>query len=136
MVILKDQSMSRWPFNTLLIVWPTVAVGSAISHLFMPEWTAHGTTWASEVHWQREIAYFNILLSILFLWVARQDDASLKVKACWAIAGLSLVLGLNHLGGWLVAPKVFHVLFTLGNFAALLWGAGAILYANQRTRSI
>ena len=128
--------MSRWPFNTLLIIWPAVAIGSAISHLFMPEWTADGTTWASEVHWQREIACFNILLSIVFLWVARQHDVSLKVKACGAIMGLSLVLGLNHLGGWLVAPKVFHVLFTLGNFLAVGWGAGLTFYANKRAPSI
>ena len=128
--------MSRWPFNSLLIVWSAAAICAAVSHLLMPEWTARGTTWASEVHWQSEVAYFDLLLASIFLWVARQDDASLKVKACGAITCLSLVLGLNHLGGWLVAPKVFHVVFTLGNFFAVGWGAVLILYANKRVLTI
>ncbi len=98
----------------------------------MPEWTAHGTNWTSELHWQREIAYFDLLLSTAFMWVARQDDTALKIKACAAIVCLSLVLGLNHLEDWLAAPKAFHIIFTLGNLLAVVWGSGAILFAKKR----
>jgi hypothetical protein len=97
----------------------------------LPVWTAQGTNWASEVHWQREIAYFDLLLSALFLWVAAQQNMAFKVAACAAIASLSLVLGLNHLEGWLAAPRVFHVVFTMGNSVAMVWGLGAIFYARK-----
>ncbi len=125
------RSVKKWPFNLLLLAWSTTAICAAISHLCMPEWTAHYTTWQSSPYWQREIGYFDLLLSSAFIWVARQDDVSLKIKACGAIACLSLALGTNHLQGWLAEAQVFHVVFTLGNLLALAWGVGCILHAKK-----
>ena len=127
------QSNSRhWSANTLLIGWAAAAMCAAISHLFLPEWTANGTSWASEVHWQREIAYFDLLLAAALLWVANQRDISLKLAACAGISCLSLALGLQHLSGWLTAPKIFHIVFTLGNFLAVAWGTGVFLVNSRR----
>jgi hypothetical protein len=127
-----EKHKTRWPLTVLLIGWSASAIGAAISHLFMPEWTAQGTTWPSSTHWQQEIACFDLLLSSAFIWIARQEDVSLKIKACGAISCLSLALGLNHLGGWLVEPKIFHLIFTSGNFFALVWGVSAIYYEKKR----
>ena len=126
--------MHTWPLNLLLIGWSVTAIGAAIAHIVMPEWTAQGTVWPASTHWQREIAYFDVLLASAFVWTAQQGDVALKTKACGAIACLSLVLGLNHLEGWLAEPKIFHVAFTLGNFLALVWGVGAI-YGEKRRKT-
>lgn len=122
---------ARWPLDMLLMGWSVAAVCAGLAHLFFPQWTAHGTTWQSEVHWQREVAYFDLLLACAFCWIARQDEPSLKTKACGAIACLSLGLGLHHLGGWWTAPKIFHVIFTLGNFLAVAWGIAALLHGRK-----
>jgi hypothetical protein len=34
---------------------------------------------------------------------------------------------LHHLQGWLPEAKIFHIVFTLGNAIALLWGAACLL---------
>lgn len=128
----RAPAVARWPLDVLLMGWAAAAICAGLAHLFFPAWTAHGTTWQSEVHWQREVAYFDLLLACAFLWVARQDDISLKRKACGAAACLSLALGLHHLGGWWAEPKVFHVVFTLGNFLAAAWGIAALLHAIPR----
>jgi hypothetical protein len=73
-------------------------------------------------HWQREIAYFDLLIAFVFGWSARQADPGIKRAATMLLCGLSLLLGENHLEGWLTEARPFHVLFTLGNGLAVLWG--------------
>ncbi|NWK79574.1 hypothetical protein [Aquitalea sp. LB_tupeE] len=109
-------------FDILLRLWAVAAVCAAVSHLVLPGWTAAGTTWAMSVHWQREIAYFDLFIAIIFGWSARQADIRIKRAATMLLCGLSLLLGENHLEGWLTEAKLFHVLFTLGNGLAVLWG--------------
>jgi len=117
--------MKHYRFDILLWAWSGVAVCAALSHIVLPEWTAAGTTWASSPHWQREIAYFDLLLAFIFSWAARQQDVALKRKVTLLLCCLSLVLGENHLEGWLAEPRLFHVVFTMGNALALAWGAVA-----------
>jgi hypothetical protein len=120
-----------WHFTVLLTGWSATAVCAAVAHLALPLWTAQGTVWPSSAYWQSEIAYFDLLLAVTFIWIARQPDRALKVKACWAIAFLSLALGHNHLEGWLASsnePKIFHVVFTLGNLLAFVWGIACLVY--------
>ena len=65
------------------------------------------------------------------MWIARQPDTNLKIKAFWAIAFLSIALGHNHLQGWganVSEPKPFHIVFSLGNLLALVWAAGCLIY--------
>ena len=109
-------------FDILLRLWASTAVGAALAHIAQPAWTAAGTTWAASPHWQREIAYFDLLLAFVFGWAAHQPDLRTKRNVTLLLCGLSLLLGENHLEGWFAAPKVFHVLFTLGNALAVLWG--------------
>lgn len=78
-------------------------------------------------HWQREIAYFDLFIATILIWTARQQDLRIKRNITLLLCGLSLLLGENHLEGWLAAPQVFHVLFTLGNGLAVLWGVLACL---------
>ena len=128
--------MSVRPINLLLVTWSTVALLSALSHLFAPAWTAAGTVWATSAGWQREVAYFNVLVSGAFLGAARSKDIQLKLAATLAITALSTVLGFHHLQGWITEPRHFHVVFTLGNFFASLWAMGCLVYANrQRLRA-
>jgi hypothetical protein len=76
-------------------------------------------------HWQREIAYFDLFIAFVFGWSARQSDIRIKRAATMLLCGLSLLLGENHLEGWLTEARPFHVLFTLGNGLAVLWGVVA-----------
>ncbi|WP_199052668.1 hypothetical protein [Aquitalea sp. ASV15] len=110
-------------FDILLRLWAAAAVCSALSHMIQPAWTAAGTTWALSAHWQREIAYFDLFVALIFAWAAHQPELRIKRNVTLLLCGLSLLLGENHLEGWLAAPKVFHVLFALGNALAVLWGA-------------
>lgn len=125
--------MSRWQLNVLLVGWSCVAIVAALAHLILPEWTAQGTTWPSSPHWQREIAYFDLLLAYVFISIARQGNSALKIRASWAIAFLSLVLGHNHLQGWLNEPKIFHLIFTVGNFIALVFAIACIYIEKRRS---
>lgn len=109
-------------FDILLKLWAVAALCAAVSHIVLPEWTAAGTSWAMSAHWQREIAFFDLFIASVFGWTARQPDLRIKRNVTLLLCGLSLLLGENHLEGWLAAPKVFHVLFTLGNGLAVLWG--------------
>lgn len=109
-------------FDILLWLWAATAVCAAVSHLLLPGWTAAGTTWAMAEHWQREIAYFDLFIAFVFGWSARQADPGIKRAATMLLCGLSLLLGENHLEGWLTEARPFHVLFTLGNGLAVLWG--------------
>lgn len=109
-------------FDILLRLWAAVAVCAAVSHLLMPGWTAAGTTWSMSEHWQREIAYFDLFIAFVFGWSARQSDIRIKHAATLLLCVLSLLLGENHLEGWLTEARPFHVLFTLGNGLAVLWG--------------
>ncbi|WP_199101629.1 hypothetical protein [Aquitalea sp. ASV11] len=109
-------------FDILLRLWAAVAVCAAVSHLLMPGWTAAGTTWVMSEHWQREIAYFDLFIAFVFGWSARQSDIRIKHAATILLCVLSLLLGENHLEGWLTEARPFHVLFTLGNGLAVLWG--------------
>jgi hypothetical protein len=72
------------------------------------------------------IAYFDLFAASVFLWAAKQSDARLKIRATAALCGLSFLLGLNHLSGWLEKTQVFHALFTIANLAAVAWGVAAI----------
>lgn len=54
---------------------------AGLAHLLFPAWTAQRTTWQTEVHWQREIAYFDLLLACAFLRGAKQNDGALKPRA-------------------------------------------------------
>jgi hypothetical protein len=38
---------------------------------------------------------------------------------------------LHHLQGWLQEAKIFHIVFTLGNAIALLWGAACLLLSRS-----
>ena len=114
-------------FDILLRLWAAVAVCAAVSHLLMPGWTAAGTTWVMSEHWQREIAYFDLFVAFVFGWAARQTDIRIKHAATILLCVLSLLLGENHLEGWLTEARPFHVLFTLGNALAVLWGLLACL---------
>lgn len=109
-------------FDILLRLWAAVAVCAAVSHLLMPGWTVAGTTWVMSEHWQREIAYFDLFIAFVFGWSARQSDIRIKHAATLLLCVLSLLLGENHLEGWLTEARPFHVLFTLGNGLAVLWG--------------
>ncbi len=109
-------------FDILLRLWAVTALCAAVSHIVLPGWTAAGTTWAMSLHWQREIAFFDLFIAFIFGWAARQPDLHTKRNVTLLLCGLSLLLGENHLEGWLAAPKVFHVLFTLANGLAVLWG--------------
>ena len=114
--------VGRAHFDILLSAWALAAVCAAVSHLVLPAWTAAGTSWAMSSHWQREIAYFDLCIALVFGWAARQPDMRTKRTITLLLCGLSLLLGENHLEGWLTEARVFHVLFTLGNALALLWG--------------
>ena len=114
-------------FDLLLWLWAFAAAGAAVAHIVLPAWTAAGTVWPMSVHWQREIAYFDLFIATIFVWAARQPALRIKRDVTLLLCGLSLLLGENHLEGWLTDPKVFHVLFTLGNGLAVLWGVLACL---------
>lgn len=114
--------MKTLRFDLLLWLWSLAAVCAAVAHLLAPDWVAAGTTWNVSAHWQREIAYFDLCLSAIFLWTARQQDLTIKRNATLLLCGLSLVLGENHLEGWLQEATLFHVVFAVANFLAVLWG--------------
>lgn len=119
----KEASLSACTrFDILLRLWAAAALCAAVSHIVMPGWTAAGTNWVMSSHWQREIAFFDLLIAFIFGWAARQPDLRTKRNVTLLLCGLSLLLGENHLEGWLVAPRVFHVLFSLGNGLAAVWG--------------
>ena len=124
-----------WPFNFLLIVWSVTAVASGLSHFFLPAWTAAGTVWPTSAGWQREVAYFNLLVAAAFTAIARSIDMQLKRTATLAIAALSLVLGVHHLQGWMTEPRLFHIIFTVANFSAALWAAGCLVYAGGERKN-
>ncbi|MBV8046293.1 MAG: hypothetical protein JO171_04030 [Paludibacterium sp.] len=124
--------MNPWPFNLLLRLWALGALCSAAAHLIAPAWTAAGTTWALSPHWQQEIAYFDLFAAALFAWVARQPSLALKWRTTVLLCGLSLLLGLNHLSGWLHEARVFHVMFSLANFMTVAWGMAALGLAWRR----
>ena len=117
---------STWPLNLLLTIWSLVAMTSAAAHFFLPGWTAQGTNWPSSPHWQWEIACFDLIAAAAFLRAAYQRHTDLKVRAASLLCWLSLVLGVNHLSGWLERPKLFHVVFTICNLLAVVWGLLAI----------
>lgn len=73
-------------------------------------------------HWQREIAYFDLFIAFVFAWSATQADIRIKRAATMLLCGLSLLLGENHLEGWLAQVRPFNVLFALGNTLAVSWG--------------
>ncbi|NVD70944.1 hypothetical protein HUX88_10280 [Duganella sp. BJB1802] len=120
--------------NVLLWLWSLVALCAAAAHIVMPAWTAAGTNWLSSAHWQREIAYFDIVLAGIFSWTARQSDLSIKRGAALMLCGLSLALGEGHLEGWLQDAKIFHVLFTVGNGLAALWSGLAFLSLSENQK--
>ena len=122
--------------NVLLAAWSIAALAAAVSHFLMPAWTAAGTVWPASPGWQREIAYFDVLLAAVFLAVARSKDVQLKRAATLAIVALSIALGAHHLAGWLVEPRPFHIIFTLGNFSAAFWGLGCLLHTRQADRRL
>ena len=126
-------NLKVWPINFLLIAWSVVAFASALSHFFLPVWTADGTVWTTSAGWQREVAYFNVLLVCTFVSIARSRDVQLKLAAVLAITTLSVVLGSHHLQGWLTEPRIFHIMFTTGNFIAALWGLGCLIRARLVT---
>uniref|UniRef100_A0A8W7PU92 Uncharacterized protein n=1 Tax=Anopheles coluzzii TaxID=1518534 RepID=A0A8W7PU92_ANOCL len=68
-------------------------------------WTAAGTVWPMSAHWQREIAYFDLFIATILIWTARQPDLRIKRNITLLLCGLSLLLGENHLEGWLAAPQ-------------------------------
>jgi hypothetical protein len=111
--------------DLLFCLWSAAALCAAVSHTLMPFWTAAGTTWIPSVHWQREIAYFDIFIAGVLLWAARQKEVAIKRQFALLLCVLSVVLGENHLEGWLQDAKIFHVLFTVANFCAALWAIGA-----------
>jgi hypothetical protein len=119
--------------NLLLWLWAAGAVCSAIAHLAVPSWTSAGTTWPMSEHWQREIAWFDLFAAALFVWTTRQSEAAVRRFVSLLLCALSLVLGENHLEGWLHQPRIFHVMFTILNGLALLWAGLAYRALGQRT---
>ena len=117
--------MKNIRFNLLLWLWSLAALCAAAAHIVLPMWTAAGTTWVPSVHWQREIACFDVALACVFIWAARQQDLTIKRNLTLLLCALSLALGENHLEGWLQDAKLFHVIFTVANFLAVLWGGVA-----------
>lgn len=117
--------MKRIRFDLLLWLWSLAALCAAAAHSAIPEWTAAGTTWLASVHWQREIAYFDLFLATLFIWAARQPDLAIKRKLTVLLGILSVLLGENHLEGWLQEARLFHVVFAVANFLAVMWAAWA-----------
>ena len=129
-----EHRIREWPFNVLLMAWSLAALGSAIAHIVAPSWTAAGTNWPGSPHWQLEIAGFDIFGAIVLGWVARQSQVGLKIRATLLLCALSLFLGLNHLSGWLEGPRIFHVVFTIANAAAVAWGIVALGMSLRRPR--
>lgn len=126
----SSQPMRR--INLLLTVWSLVAVTSALAHFLLAAWTADGTNWPSSLHWQWEIACFDLFAAAVFLWAARQRHVDIKVKTATLLCCLSSALGINHLSGWIEKPQIFHVVFTIGNLLAVLWGISAIRRAKTQ----
>lgn len=122
---MKNPRRVALSFDLLLWLWSLAALCAAGAHLLAPAWTAAGTVWPSSPHWQREIACFDLVLALLFIGTARQADLGIKRNITLLLCGLSLLLGENHLEGWLQQPKIFHLVFTVANFAAVLWALGA-----------
>lgn len=116
-----------WSLNALLAAWSVAAIGSAMAHIVAPLWTAAGTIWPASPHWQLEIAGFDTFGAVVFGWVAVQREVGLKIRVVGALCCLSLFLGLNHLSGWLEAPRIFHVVFSIANLIAVTWGVLAVL---------
>lgn len=121
----------RWLASTLLLGWSAAATAAAAAHLLLPEWTAAGTVWRTSSGWQQEIAYFDILLAAAFVWISLNGDTALRRGAVLAVSALSLMLGIHHLQGWLAEPRIFHVVFTLANFAALGTGVACLTIVRE-----
>lgn len=87
------------------MLWAAVAFLSGVAHLVAPMFMSSGTSWPYAYGWQREIAFFDIMLAIYIGLQLRSGSQAELEKLLYCLAGLSLFLGLNHFlsalyGGW------------------------------------
>ena len=100
---------------------------AAIYHMLVPVWAYAGNKGVLSAPVKREMAYFDIGFAGIFIWTAHQGDLALKRGAMLVLCGLSFALGLNHLEGCIQDAKIFHVIFFVANFLAVLWSGTAFL---------
>ncbi len=104
-----------------LTLWAMAAFISAVVHLAAPLLMSAGTSWPFAYGWQREIAFFDIVLALYVGVQLRSASEAEQVKLVYFFAVLSLCLGLNHLlsalgSGW----GYIHLAASIGNALAVV----------------
>jgi hypothetical protein len=121
--------------NLLLALWGVAAFLSGAVHLVAPTFMSSGTSWQYAYGWQREIAFFDIMLSVyICLQLRTASQVQLEMLAL-CLAGLSACLGANHFisamyGDW----GYVHVAGSVANALAVFLGA-AILMMRKKEKN-
>jgi hypothetical protein len=108
----------------LLLLWGIAAFVSGAVHLMAPTFMSAGTSWQFASGWQREIAFFDLMLSVYIgIQLRTASQAQLEILAL-SLVGLSACLGMNHFlsatyGEW----GYIHLAGSIANALAVLAGA-------------
>lgn len=120
----------------LLLLWGIAAFASAAVHLIAPTFMSDGTSWQFAYGWQREIAFFDIMVSVYIgIQLRTASQAQLEILAL-CLVGLSACLGMNHLLSAMYAEwSYIHLAASVGNALAVLVGA-VILVLRVREKNV
>jgi hypothetical protein len=108
----------------LLLLWGIAAFVSGAVHLIAPTFMSGGTSWEFAYGWQREIAFFDLMLSVYIgIQLRTASQAQLEILTL-SLVGLSACLGMNHFlsatyGEW----GYIHLAGSIANALAVLAGA-------------
>lgn len=107
----------------------TVLVGLGIAFVeqaFLPRFVSRHTAWGLAPGWQREIAVWNIALSVVIGGVLWSKDQTAQRVVVYGVVVLAALLGTNHLVACLSNRNaVLHRVGAFVNYFAV--GAGVIV---------
>jgi hypothetical protein len=114
-----------------LSLWAIAAFFSAVVHLVAPVFMSSGTTWQFAYGWQREIAFFDLMLTAFIVLQLRSASSLELEKLLYCLAALSLLLGLNHFFSAIYETWAYiHLAGSLSNAVAVT--VAAFIYVKGR----
>ena len=113
------------PLEIALVCWLIGCATASLLQFAAPRRVAARSVWGIAPGWQREVAAWNFALCLAIVYALVSREESCKILVGQTIAGLSALLGVNHLAALRLEPTLMHTAGILANglgLALIVWG--------------
>jgi hypothetical protein len=94
--------------------------GAAIMQIFIPNYDAKRTGFGLAPGWQREIGFWNIAMIVIFVGTLLTGDKNTVKIVSYGASTLGLLLGTNHLIGFISTRKSINLVGAIENYVLII----------------